>query len=59
MVKKFEELLFETPACNDFRMLTNGNWVAYSTKAGEDGGAIRGTGISIRAALEDLREKLI
>lgn len=58
MMKKFEEVLFDTPLCNDFRRLADGSWVAYSTKADEDGTAIRHNAPSIREALEGLQEKL-
>lgn len=59
MVKKrFEELLFDTPLCNDFRRLANGHWVAYATKIDETGQGIRFMAPSIREALEGLNNVL-
>lgn len=55
-IKRFEEVLFDTPLCNDFRRLANGDWVAYSTKIDEHGEAIRFVGPNIRQALEGLQK---
>lgn len=54
----FEQLLLEVPECNDFRRLANGDWVAYSTAMDEQGRAIRAVGLTIREALEILKEEL-
>lgn len=58
MTKRFEELLFEVPECNDFRRLSSGDWVAYSTRVDAQGKAIRCIAPSIRAALEALQNVL-
>ena len=54
----FEELLLDTPECNDFRRLQNGDWMAYSTRLGHNGVAIRAVGMTIREALATLHEHL-
>lgn len=51
----FEELLTDTPECNEFRKLATGDWVAYSTRLDKNGNMIRAIGSSIHAALEKLR----
>jgi xanthine dehydrogenase molybdopterin-binding subunit B len=58
MIIRFEELLFDTPECNDFRRLADGSWVAYSTRADENGQAIRHAAPTIREALEGIQAKL-
>lgn len=54
----FTQLLKDTPECNDFRQLANGDWVAYSTVLEESGDMIRAIDTTIWHALTALRKKL-
>lgn len=51
-------LLKETPICNDFRMLGDGTWVAYSMKYDDAEHVIRANGATLSEALINLRAKL-
>lgn len=56
MSKTFEELLADTPKCNEFRRLADGTWVAYTDGLTAEGNAIRCIAPTIREALEGLRQ---
>ena len=55
---RFVELLAQTPECNDFRRLGNGDWIAYSTVLDKEGTAIREIAKTIYEALKNLQTTL-
>lgn len=58
MIKRFEEILFDTPECHDFRRMANGDWTAYANVSDDDGAALRNIAPTIREALEGLQQKI-